>query len=275
MKTSIIYILSFLTITFSQIVFCQNGEIRESKYSLAASLGINDYHQRDKYLSPYIFNGSNFASKLSFLIESENSNHIMDAFFSYGALNSDIQPRYVRQHVASLSYSYAHSIAATEFAGRPLQFSAGGGISSLLLYTDLNTTDETNYTKYDQSWYWSHSANIALSGGFELDENKKLNIRITTPVIALISRPENERWMSQKNSEVSDNYFEAATQGRVEYFWNNLVLFTDIEYRQSISDNFDILAAYRFGYISSSRPASILAMGMYMNNLTIGVAWSL
>jgi hypothetical protein len=278
MNTCLTSILYMSILMFHPIVICRDNTPKEPdglKWSLGGSVGINDFHQRDKYLSPFVFDGKNFASILTLQVQSEQSRHTVDAFFSYGPLDSDIQPRYVREHVASLSYSYVCSVAALEFGGRPLQFSAGGGISSFLLFTDFNTTDQTGYTTYDQSWYWSHSLNIVLSGEYEFDAGKNLAVRLTAPIAALVSRPENERWMSPSNSEVSHNYFKAAGQGKIEYVWSNLVLFTDVEYRQSIGNDFSFLATYRFGYISSGRPAPILSMGTYMNNLSIGILWSM
>ena len=257
---------------------CQDDTSQEPagvKNSLAASIGINDFHQRDKYLSPYTFDGVNFASKLSFQVLSSESWHNVDAFFSYGALNSDIQPRFVREYVAALSYSYVYSMGTTMVAGRPLQFSAGGGISSLLLFTDFNTTDETNYTTYDQSWYWSHSLNIVLSGGYEFDADKNLSVRFTVPVAGLVSRPENERWMSSNNSEVRHNYFKAAAKGMMEYIWDSFVLYTDIDYRHSLSSDFSLFATYRFGVVSSNKPASLLSTGMFMNNFLVGIDWQI
>ncbi len=50
--------------------FCQNDEQQKSDWpstSLGVSVGINGFHQWDKYLSPSTFDGVNFASQLSFL----------------------------------------------------------------------------------------------------------------------------------------------------------------------------------------------------------------
>jgi hypothetical protein len=253
---------------------CQKDTLQEvdaSVTSLAATVGINDFHQMDKYLSPCVFGGTNFATKLSFQVQTEQSTHTAEIFFSDGALNSDIQPRYVREHLASLSYSYARSLCTTDLRGHPLQFLLGGGISSFFSYTDFNTTDETHYTTYDQAWYWSHSLNIVLSGRYEFDPEKSLTVRLTVPVAGLVSRPENERWLSQANLDVTHDFYKAITQGKMEYLWNSFVLFTEIEYRHALSNDFDLLATYRFAYVSTSKPASILAMGMYMNNLTLGI----
>jgi hypothetical protein len=206
-------------------------------------------------------------------VQGEESNHAVEGFFSYGPLNSDIQPRYVRQHVAFLSYSYLRSLGIFMPGRHPLRFSVGAGISSLLTFTDFNTTDETGYTTFDQSWLWSHSLNVILCGEYELDSQKSLTVQVTTPVAALVSRPENERWMSANNSKVIHDYFKAAAQGKMEYLWDNAVVSASIQYRQSLGGQFDVVGTYAFRYVGSGRPAPILSTRMYMNNLLVGVSW--
>jgi hypothetical protein len=264
---------------FCSGAFCQNDESPKTDGTstlLGVSVGINDFHQRDEYLSPSTFNGVNFASKLSFQVETEMNRHRVDAFFSTGALNPDIQGREVTEKGGYLSYSFVHSLNRWDLGGHPFRFSLGGGISSFVMNTDFNTTDETGYTKLDQSWYWSHSLNLVLLGEYHFDRDKNLTLQLTAPLVGLVSRPENGHRLSQNNLDVVDeNFLKAATQGKMEYLWSNFVLFTDVEYRQSLSNGFDLLVAYRFGYVSSNKPASMLSMGTYMNSLSVGILWSI
>jgi len=271
------YILCLSLMIFCPCAFGQNEVVQKhepSRTSLALSLGINDFHQRDNYLSPFAFGGVNFASKLSFQANTDNNRHRADAFFSKGAINSDVQQRDVTQYVGYLSYSFVHSLNSWEIGDHPFQFLAGGGVSSFVMNTDFFATDEYGDKTYDQSWYWSHSLNLVLSGEYQIDADKNLIVQFTAPLASLVSRPENGHWLSQNNLDVSKSFLKAATHGKMEYLWNNFVLSTDIEYRQSLSDGFDLLATYRFGYVSSDRPASLLSMGAYMNNFLIGISWT-
>jgi len=273
------YTLYLSLMIFFSRAFCQENELREPNEvptSLAVSAGVNNFHQRDKYISPYIFNGVSFASKISFQVKTENNQHRVDGFFTIGALSPDIPQREVTLKGGYLSYSFVHSLSAWKLGGNPVQLLVGGGISSLAMNTDFNTTDETGYITLDQSWYWSHSLNVALLGKYQLDGEKNLSLQLTAPIVGLVSRPENGHRLSQKNLEVVDkNFFNAFTQGKIDYLWNNFVLFTDFEYRQSLSSKFDLIAAYRFGYVSSNRPASTLSTHTYFNNFLAGIEWLL
>ena len=277
MKTRVISLLLMLVMIRGSVSYCQSDSLQEqsgSRFSLGGSFGVSDAHQLDNYLSPFVFDGVHFASKISFLIESGRSRHTIEAFYSQGPLSSDPQPRDVTQHVGYFSYSYVYSLAAPKPGEDGVRFSLGGGISSFVMQTDFNTTDETHYTTYDQSWYWAHSVNLVCSGGYEFSARKYISLRVTIPIALLVSRPANERWMNSNNAAVSDNFAKAATQGSMEYAWDSFDLFADLEFRYPLGGDFDILATYRFGYVSSSKPASILSMGMYMNTYLAGILWS-
>ena len=255
--------------------FGQNNDLQEkerSTISLGVSIGINDFHQLDKYLSPLIFNGINFASKISFQAKTKDNRHRIDGFFTIGTLNPDIQQREVTLKGGYISYSFVHSLHSWELAGHQLQLSIGPGISSYVMNTDFNTTDETGYITLDQSWYWSHSFNLIFLGNYIFDKNKNISLQFTIPFAELVSRPENGHRLSQTNLDVVDkNFLNASKQGKLEYLWNNFVFFTDLEYHQSINNNFELGLGYRFGWVSSDKPASILFTSMYMNQLFAGI----
>jgi len=278
MKSLIFVILCLTNIASRLPAYCQVDSLlgpSGSRFSIAGSVGFNNAYQRDNYLSPFVFDGLYFGSKLSFVAQTDMGRHTIDAFYGQGALNSKIQPRNVMQHVGYFSYSFVFSVATPEIAGNVLRSSVGGGISSFVMQTDFNTTDETNYTTYDQSWYWAHSVNLVLSEGYEIETRKTLSLRFTVPIALLVSRPANERWMNSNNAAVINNFFKAAGQGRMDYVWNNLAIFTDIEFRYPLGGAFDILAIYSFGYVSSGRPDPILSLGMYINTYMLGVLVSL
>lgn len=110
--------------------FCQSDGSAErsgAAGSLCLSVGINDFNQRDKYLSPYIFSGTIFGSSLSYRVSSGMSLHRIDVFFSLGSLNSGVQASDVYQDVGLFSYSYVHSVGRWKVMNSPLELSLGGG----------------------------------------------------------------------------------------------------------------------------------------------------
>src|SRR5512140_2966913 len=191
-----------LSLAIPSIALCQ----REGML-LGLSAGINHFNQKDEYLSPLIFDGVQFASKFLFEARSTNDRHRVDASFSIGGLNADIPSREVSEKVGSLAYSYVHALNRVEPGGLPVQIWLGGGISSFAMNTDFNTTDETGYTTYDQSWYWAHTLNAVLSGEYQFAGSNSLSLRLTMPIVGLVSRPENGHRLSESNVEVRDDSF--------------------------------------------------------------------
>jgi hypothetical protein len=251
----------------------QSGKLlpRESVHSFVVSLGLNDFHLKDEYLSPYIFGGLLFSPRASLQIESEDTRHSIDVWFSIGHPNSDIQPRDVTQRVGYISYSFSHEVHTWEIGGRPLRVYLGTGLSSFATYTDFNTVDKvTGFAFYDDSWYLSHALNLNFLCEYRLAEHRTLCVQLTMPAVRLVSRPNNGHFFDSKNAKVIENFLNALKCSRREFFWNNLAILSEIEYREQLSDRFDLRGSYSFVYASSDRP---LSMGMYTNNFLIGIAW--
>ena len=260
---------------FVGTALCQNIETTTTSTGFfGVSLGINDFHEKDKYLSHLPFRGIIFASGISYQLATESSRHRIDGFFSTGNLNTDLPSRDLTQYVGSFSYSFVHTIASSELAGHPLEFFVGGGVSSFVANTDFVAPDEWN-PYYDQSWYWSHSLNLILRSEYHVGERSSFAVEFSMPMVRFVSRPDNGHWLSSKNGEVSDNFLNAAGQGKIEYVWENLVLLTSLEYRMPLSERVDFRGSYQFGYVSSDRPHPEISMGMYMNRFLVGIDWQL
>ncbi|MEW6194984.1 MAG: hypothetical protein AB1521_07510 [Bacteroidota bacterium] len=272
-------LIIFLLVFFSlRVTECQTSdspiETDTTKYLLGGAIGLNDFHIKDEYLSPYPFGGIMFSSKLLFEAESESGKHALETYFSTGKIDSDEQPRNVTPTIVSLSYSYTHVIDNWEIAERSFKFSLGAGISSFVMNTDFVTESQAGVGEYyDQSWYWSHSLNFLAGGDYALSENKILSAQLVLPFFRIVSRPYNGHWNNPKNSEIiSDNFLNAALDGRREFFWDNFVLYCAVEYKQKLKENIYLHGGYRFNFVSSGSP---LPMNSYMNNFLIGFDFSL
>jgi hypothetical protein len=257
------------------IVLCQSAQSsasqpENSKHSIGASIGINDFHLKDEYLSPYVFRGRMFSSGLAYQLKLNQSRHGIDAFFSIGSIDSDLQPRDVTQYVAYLSYSFVRALHNSEIAGRPLEFSLGTGISTFMIANEFVLKD----VYVDHSWYWAHSLNLHLRCDYQLATRKSLALQLMTPAFRLVSRPVHGHYMVKGNEFEGKLDFlkNAPTQVESEFLWENLVLFSEIEFRQRLGNRFNLRFTYWFGYASSDKPINI-SMGMYMNHFLIGVDW--
>ncbi len=242
--------------------------------SLGASVGFADFHQKDTYLSPRIFGGGMFTSKLSYVWRGSESRHAIEAFFSTGGISADLQARDGTQSIGYLAYSYTHAIARWTLSDNPLVLSVGGGVSSFVTDTDLRSTDVVyNITVFDQSWYWSHAVNITLLCEYKVSGKGDLSVQLTSPLARLVTRPQNGHWLNGNNLEVSRNFLNAARRGQMEYFWDAFDAIAEIEYRQRVSDDFEFVGTYLFGYASTSRPDPMLSLGMYANHVMLGISW--
>lgn len=275
--TQFIFLLFVTIVTTPSRTACQisnNCEIDTTKYLLGGAIGLNDFHIKDEFLSPYPFGGIMFSSKLLFEAESENGKHSIETYFSIGKIDSDEQPRNVTPTIASLSYSYSHVIDDWEIAERPLKFYLGAGLSSLVMNIDFVAESQAGLGKYyDQSWYWLHSIDFLVSGDYELSSDKILSAKLVLPFFRVASRPYNGHWNNPKNSEiVNDSFLNAALNGKREFLWDNFVLYCAIDYKQKLKENIYLRGSYRFNFVSSGRP---LPMNSYMNNFLIGFDFSL
>ena len=265
--------ISLLSVTFG---VCRGQDPEptspgDSESRLSASLGLNDFHLKDEYLAPEIIRGNIFASRLSLDFSSAVDVHAIDATFSHGSPASHYQERQITQNIGSLSYSYLHAVDTWEIAGLPLKFLLGGGVSSFVANTDYNAYDTPTSSKsYDQAWYWSHALDLHAEADVRLAERSTITVRLTTPLVRLVSRPENGHYLSSANQKVYENFFRAFSRGKPEFAWENLVLMGEVRYSNRWSDRFGIHGSYIFGYAATDRP---LEMAMYSNQVLVGADW--
>lgn len=273
MRAVALFLLMFVA---SGILICQNEEPASSGsvvHSLGVSVGVNDFHLKDEYLSPSIFAGGMFSTEILYQVKSKQIKHAVDFYFSTGHINSDVQPRDVTPYIGSASYSFFHTLQTWTIAEHPLEIYIGTGLSSFFAYTDFVAEDRAaDYRYYDQSWYWSHSLDLHFLGEYQFDVNRSLLIKLTTPIVRLVSRPENGHEFNEKNMRIINSFFNAAKGGKPELFWENPAVLCELEYRGRITDRAEFRGAYSFTYISSDRP---LSMGMYWNNFMVGISWLL
>ncbi len=277
MKTLTICAVIALSAGASRHAFSRGNPAIEtggSGKSISLSIGVTQYNQLDKYLSPYVFGGTLFCSDAEYRVRSGENTQRIGLFACLGALGSSVQSRDVYQDVGLLSYSFVHALGRWDVLGAPLEMSLGGGISSLVMNTDFNIVDNLSaITIYDQSWYWHHSLNLIIAGEYMPGIGSTLAVRLTAPLLGLVSRPGNGHWLNDANDDVIHNFGSAAIQGKLEPFWKAPVLFAAVEYVHSLAERLNIRGRYSFSYVASNRPAEILSLGMYMNSALVGLEW--
>jgi len=268
MKRVFAICLFLMSLSFS--LFSQN-EVRQnnqSTNSVGIGIGLNDFHSKDKYFSPYIYSGLDFSSRIFYRNASDNSRHAADMYFSTGGISSDEQPRDVTLYSWLISYAYTYTVHALDVSGRPLELSLGGGLSTFGALINM----PMGYNNGDASWYGAHNFNVHVRSDYRLGERSSLSLQLTTPIVRLVSRPKNGHSLAETNNW---DRWDENLPSEVEFFWENLVLFSEIEYRHRLSDHVGLQGTYWFGYASSDRPAELLSINMYMNNFLVGIEWIL
>lgn len=257
----ILLTIFFLTIV-SFTTLAQNN-------SVGFGFGINDFHLRDNYTSPYNFNGTMFQSHLFYKHVLDENIHSVIADFSKGTLSAKTNNEETTQYFGELSYSYSHVIYTIEVSGNPMKFFVGAGVSTLFLIND-NFTEQgiTWYGPVDKTWYWSHSINIETGGIFSLGNLRTLTLRVGSPLYRSVSRPDPAHHFSRRNIDAQDNFLNSALKGKPEFIWDNIMLSCNIEYVQQLKENLTLNASYGFYYTSSDEP---LTMKTYMNIFLVGL----
>jgi hypothetical protein len=235
---------------------------------LGISAGVGDYHSRDEYLSPYTFRCLMFAAGVRYEIIGEDLRHEFNATFDLGHPESDRQVRNVKQIFASLSYDLLPRVTSWEIAGHPCELVLGPGIQSFLSNTEFDASNTPEGMFDDQSWYWSHSLNVTTAAVYRWETRTSLQLRLTMPMVRFISRPDNGHYLSDRNWDIILDFAKSVEPNRWEFFWEQLVLGTEIEFRHGLGQRLELRASYRFTFVSSREP---LEMAMYMNTLSLGV----
>jgi hypothetical protein len=224
-------------------------------YSIGADFGVNDFHLKDTYLSPYIYRGAMFSSHLSMQAALWPSRHSIDARFSRGHINSDEQPRDVAQTMGSFSYAWSHSLFMHEDPSRAFDAFIGIGISTTISNTDFLAADPVyNYYLMDRSWYWAHAVDVHAAAEYHPAAHTFFSLQCRAPLFQLVSRPSAGHYFEPRNAEIAQNFWHAAGGGAPEYLWDHLVLTGTAEASQQLTGSFGIRAAYTFGYCSNGSP---------------------
>ena len=274
-----IIIIALLSAAISVQNFSQSfesGIVQGTICSLGLNIGVNDFHFRDKYMTPYIFSGMIFSSGIQFKVSTENNRHIIRLLFSTGGISSDKQNRDVNPYIGNISYHFIHSIDHLPVFGKPLRFFLGAGISLFGNYTSFDANGQTaGSVSYDDTWYINESLNFCPAVEYVVGRGESITISFTLPVAGFIRRPENGHYFSSKNQEVIDNKLKVFTGGRLNFFWQNFALLSEAEYIFQVNNKIRLHGNYYFGYSGSDNPAESLSTGMYMNNFLVGADWIL
>jgi hypothetical protein len=243
---------------------------------LMGGAGVNDFHLRDKYLSREAYSDLMFTARISFQILGEAGIHRIDGSYSAGTIPAGAYDGEIDEDGASLSYSYGQRLGVVPVFGNPLRISLGGSISTWMANWDMRLNDPATGTHtFEKGWYWSHALSMIARADYRPGAGSDLSLLLTLPVVGLVSRPENGHWLSPRNQDVTQNIMVAAEPDGVEYLWNSAPLSVEVQYRHMISASFALTGTYLFTFGWSDNPDESLSMGLYTNQLLLGLSWTI
>ncbi len=262
------YIISvILFLALSNSVLAQNGPDLSKNNSIFLDLGINSFHMKDQVVSPFIYSDIIYSANIGYNYSSEKSLHNVELNYSMGRINSLIVNRIVRQYYLDFSYSMVFPIKKFKIFTFPSELFIGPG------FTSSSSLAEFKYFDYkgsdaEYSWHWSRSADLVVIENFVLKRENLISLKLVFPTILLISRPNYSP--GYEPNEVSPVILKAVSMGHFGYFWDNFLLFGSLNYESKLWQNICFNFGYKFNFVSIDRPRNL---GMYMNNIHIGIKW--
>ncbi len=272
----LLFIVFIITISSSGNTFGQEfantiSAKKNKKNFLSASVGINDFHLRDEYLSPYSYNGSLFSSAIKYKLKFTKSEHIVNIGFSTGDIDSDSRSLNASQYFGAASYSFYYSLNRFEIHKQQMEIFIGTGLSTSFIKTDIVTPESiTWYGSNDITWYWSYDINFHLKSDYGFSSRDNVSVQLSMPLVSWVSRPDYGHNFSKRNIEVSNDFLNAASGAKQQFLWDNFTLLIGFEYTHLIYETLSLKGNYYFVYASDSAP---LDMKMYMNSFLAGVQW--
>jgi hypothetical protein len=272
----LLFIFFLITISSSINIFGQEFVNRipgkkSKKNFLNASLGINDFHLRDEYLSPYSYNGTLYSAAIKYQLKLTKSEHFINIGFSNGDVDSDSRTLKASQYFGTASYSFYYSLSRFEIQKQQMEIFIGIGLSTSFIKTDVVTPESiTWFGPTDITWYWSHDINFHLKSDYKFSLRNNISVQLSIPLVSWVSRPDYGHNFSKRNIDVSNDFLNAASGAKRQFLWDNFTLLIGFEYRRLIYETLSLKGNYYFIYASDSAP---LDMKMYMNNFLAGVQW--
>ena len=118
-----------ISMVVQPLFFCQtvtNDSQNSLRYchSVSAAIGLNDFHAKDDYLSPYIFKGIMFSSEISYEIRSDDIIHFIALQYSSGKPDTHTLQREISEFTGKLSYSFLFRLHTLNLNNQPFQISS-------------------------------------------------------------------------------------------------------------------------------------------------------
>lgn len=241
---------------------------------LVVSGGLADVGIRDEFVTPVAYRARLPSLHLTYERWKSAGFHRVDCHYAGGSLESDRQPREVREHLAMISWSRQWALRTWPMHRTgSLDILAGGGASSTLSDTDfLDPEGFSMVDVIDESWYWSHSLDLAVVVAWRADSTRSgIVLEAGAPLLQLVSRPGYAHHLSRRNRAISENFLRAALGGRLAPVWREPAASLRARATRALGEHIGVEAAWRLAWWSASEP---LPLRMLSSDYLAGIRWS-
>lgn len=243
-------------------------------WTIALSGGIADVGIRDEFVTPVVYRAPLLSLRLSLERRMRSGHQRLECRYAGGALESDILPRDVREHLAGVSWSRFWPVHAWPLPGAGMvALRAGGGVSTTFSDTDFRGPEGFSLVEViDESWYWAHAVDFGLALAWTPDAGRSsVSVEAVSPIVRLVSRPDYAHSLARRNHDASGNFLRSALGGRLTPPWRDPSLTVGATGVRQIGDRLAIQAGWQLGWWSAESPQPLR---LFSNDFLAGARWS-
>lgn len=257
-------LLTFLLFQ-SLILIFHNPDISANdsiRNTISIRFGTSNLHLLDEHATFLIFRGTGIAPAIDYNRLSPEGQHYIRGVFYFDNLKSSSSNFKTEIKGGQFRYAYLKNLQT----GNDI-LSAGLSLSSLYLKTDYYFYTQAAWLKAIESWYWSHTVDIAAIVYKEWARNK-LTFQVFIPVISNVSRPE---YSSSGDYNYEKNDWDVKTFGKTVFLTKNKGINAQLDYSRILSRHIHLNVEYEF-YFYQNKSNELIRF--YMNNFRLGLTYS-
>jgi len=234
---------------------------------IGGGFGASDFHVSDAHASPMIFSAWGIAPTLQFIHAGERIRHYAEASFYSARLSTGLDNFRTDDWRGRGRYAFLLSVADFGEQDRPFRLFLGGSLNSFVSRSHYYyfITPLNGYGSSIDTWYWSHSLDVALHLEYGFAEREFLFLQLYVPLLSNVSRPQ---YSPGGDYSYTENVWKMNVFGRTEVFPKNVSCDLLLSFQVPLAWKFNIQFSYEFYFASYDLPRDVR---MYMNNARAGL----
>jgi hypothetical protein len=237
--------------------------------SIAVNIGLSNLHLLDEHATPVVFRGSAFAPSVEYNHNGRSGMNFLEVAFSAYKLSAESDNYRTDILTGHFRYSFFLLPENKRSSAKALVIAGGASVTSAFMKADYWILPATSWIKGIESWYGSHSFELAgyLSYGFGV--KNQLGIKLYLPLVSNVSRP---AYSSSGDYNYEENDWDVKAFGKTLFITENFLANIVLSYERHLKRNLTFTAGYDFRYAQCHEPDPI---NWYMNIFKLGLKYNL